>query len=222
MHTLRRHCSELRAGMERFQADHDSDLRQLCVERWAGWLSFAGPQSQASAKHPAMVVTRQSRRKLHMPLTHTAPGSHHCETFASMKVTVTPCVLQQHTTAAAAARAGHCTAFAEDGRSVQRHGASARTHSSIKSAQHCHCIHLIAVPSLCMGWYLLCFASNSRVNRVHMRPRSLGSSWACLRSPPMIAVSQTMREVFDSQVHRHLHPGCSQDCSMPQCSSCTE
>ena len=37
-HTLRRHCSDLRNSMSRFQADHEFDLRQLCVERWAGRL----------------------------------------------------------------------------------------------------------------------------------------------------------------------------------------
>lgn len=81
---------------------------------------------------------------------------------------------------------------------------------------------LVSVLTVCMCWYLICFASTFRVTRVHMRPRSLSSSWACLRSHHMTAASQTMREAFNSRVHQHLHSNCKKDCSMLQCSSCTQ
>ena len=131
---MRQHCSDLRTSMERFQADHDSDLRQLCVERWAARPATVHDRTtaQSSLQRCEQTTTPQIARATHM----------HCAwrlaliDLSIMEVNVAPYVMQQHATAAAAAAAGHCTALAEDGRSAQRPGTSACAYRSIKTARH--------------------------------------------------------------------------------------
>jgi hypothetical protein len=217
VHTLRRHCSDLRAGMARFQADHDSDLRQLCVERWAArpWHSkFAGQREAVCQGCDQTLYAANCTCQPHtlcLALDTLRP----LQEWKSLWILVCCSNTQQQRLQqqlATAQRLLKMVALCSDMAQQHVRTAASRLPNTIVALG----VALSPVPTVCVGWYLFCSVSASRVNKVHMGPCRY-SSWACRRSRLMIAACQTMRQACNSRVHRRLRLGCL----MPQCSSCT-